>query len=226
MGMLLALFAYGAYAVFTGRIAWRILIVLESSKHSEGRPSLKRTPITLPKAMGDMFLFSRLFHVNPRLWIGEWVFHLSFLLVLLRHLRYVVRPVPEWVSALQPVGICAGYVLPVSLLYILAMKLEVEEKKYVSSFNFFLLAIVFFMSITGLLMRTLARPDIAAVKNYMIGIFIFAPSVLPDGAIFGIHFITALVLLAYLPTHTFSAPFSVMEARRREDGLWLLMHED
>ena len=45
----------------------------------------------------DVVFLGRVFVVNPALWFGEWVFHASFLLVLLRHLRYFLDPVPAWV---------------------------------------------------------------------------------------------------------------------------------
>jgi len=224
MGILLALCTYCAYAIFTCRIVWRILTVLERSAHFNRDVLSKTPPVTILKAAVDIFFFPRLFRLNPRLWIGEWIFHLSFLLVILRHLRYMVSPMPEWVSVLQPFGICAGFTLPFSLLYILAVKGVVEKKRYVSSFNVLFLGMMLFMSITGIMMRTVVRTDIVAIKNYMIGIFSFAPGILPKSALFGIHFATALCLLAYLPAHVFAAPLSVLSAREREDGLKSLMH--
>lgn len=225
MGIFLALCAYGAYAIFTYRIVWRILILLRPSLQSDrGTVYDSQTTLSLAQSVLDILLLSRLFRVNKRLWVGEWIFHLSFSLVILRHLRYVLNPVPGWIIALQTVGICAGYVLPVSLLYILAVKVATEKKKYISSFNFFLLGILLFMSLTGILMKSIVRPDVVGIKNYMIAVFTFAPGVLPEGGLFGAHFIAALILLVYLPAHIFAAPFSVMEARKREDGLRLLMH--
>lgn len=225
MGILLASCAYGAYVVFTYRIVWRIVLLCGPSPRRERNAVLRgQTALALAKSMGDIFLLSRLFRTNPRLWIGEWIFHLSFLLVILRHLRYIVNPVPEWVFALQPVGICAGYVLPFSFLYILSVKLALEKKKYLSSFNFFFLGLLLIISFTGLLMRIIVRPDIVRIKDFMIGIFTFAPGISPEGCLFGLHFIVAFVFLVCLPTHIFAAPFSVLNARQRDAGLKSLLH--
>jgi Ni,Fe-hydrogenase I cytochrome b subunit len=60
----------------------------------------------------------------------------------------------------------------------------------------------------------------------MRGIFTFAPAVFPEGYLFVVHFIMAFILLVCLPTHIFAAPFSVVNARQREDGLKLLTHEE
>lgn len=225
MGILLATCAYGAYAVFTYRIAWRILLLCRPSlQRDRNGVSRGQTTLSLAKSIGDILLLSRLFRTNPRLWIGEWIFHFSFLLVVLRHLRYIVNPVPEWVVALQSVGIGAGYVLPFSLLYILSVKLALEKKKYMSSFNFFFLGLLLIMSFTGLLMRLVVRPDIVRIKDFMTGIFTFAPGILPKGSLYSLHFIVAFVLLACLPTHIFAAPFSVVNAKQRDAGLEFLLH--
>jgi nitrate reductase gamma subunit len=174
--------------------------------------------------MVDILILSRLFRANRRLWIGEWIFHLSFFMVILRHLRYVLNPVPEWISSLQPAGIFGGYVLPFSLLYILTVKIANEKEKYISILNFFLLGILLLISITGLLMRTIMRPDIVQIKHFAIGLFGFAPGLPPESWLFYLHFIMVFFLLVCLPTHIFAAPFSVLYARERKDGLKLLMH--
>ena len=178
MRILLPACAYGAYVLFIYRIAWRILILLGPSIQC-GRNCITnfQPTLSLAKSLGDILLLSRLFRATRRLWLGEWIFHLSFFLVILRHLRYVLNPVPEWISSLQPAGIFAGYVLPFSLLYILAMKIALEKEKYMPYLNFLLLGIFLFMSITGLLMRTIMRPDITEIKHFMIGLFSFAPGV-------------------------------------------------
>ena len=39
------------------------------------------------------------------LWLGGWLFHVSFLLIVLRHLRYFTYPIPGWVMSFQQIGI-------------------------------------------------------------------------------------------------------------------------
>ena len=89
----------------------------------------------------SLFL-GRVFMVNPALWFGEWIFHASFLLVLLRHLRYFLNPVPAWVWSMQTPGLIAGYILPLSLAYILIIRLLTTREKYASPANMVLLGLV------------------------------------------------------------------------------------
>lgn len=227
LGLLFALGAYTAYTVLVYRIAWRILIVWKSSGGPEGNLPVKTTPVAVLKAMGEILFLPRLFAVNPRLWIGEWIFHISFFLVILRHLRYVLDPVPGWVSVFQQPGVWAGYILPLSLVYILSIKDAFEE--YRSRLNLTLLGIVIFTSFTGLLSKcpwTSERSDLVAVKGYVVGIFAFAPAIWPGSVLLGVHFLSALVLLACLPTHIFAAPFSLLDSRKRDEDLNLLMHKE
>ena len=72
-------------------------------------------------------------------------------LVALRHLRYFLDPVPAWVWGLQLPGLIAGYVLPVSLVYILAVRIFSEREKYSSPANVLLLALLLAISGIGVL---------------------------------------------------------------------------
>lgn len=182
------------------------------------------TPLLIVKMTADILFFTRLFKTNITLWFWEWLFHFTFLLVIIRHLRYIMNPVPEWVSSLQDFGLIAGYVLPFALLVIFLLKMKIEKKQYVSNYNFFLLGIVLFLSITGLLMKFFFRPDIAGIKFFVIEMFAFKPGVLSDGFLFTAHFAAALVLLVYLPAHIFAAPLTMIEARKRDEELEGVLH--
>lgn len=203
----------------------RLMALQETSSGFHDGNASRTSPLTILKTIGDILFFPRLFRASPRLWFGEFLFHVSFSLVTLRHLRYVLNPVPACVTFLQPLGSFAGYILPLSILCVFIMKTGIERKKYVSRYNFFLLSLVFLISITGLLMRTLVRPDIPGIKDYMISVFTFAPVPLPWNSLFILHYLMAFVLLAFLPTHIFAAPFAVIEARKRDESLGLLMHD-
>lgn len=228
LGILLIITAYICLAIFLLRIIWRIMLLFRVSvKHdSQDTRTSKITLISFLKVIRDVLFLSRLFRVNKPLWIGEWVFHCAFLLVLLRHLRYFLYPVPDWVMGIQQAGLYSGYVLPVSLIYILIIKFVIEKKRYFSSYNFFLLMMLFLSSITGILMQTVIRPDIVEIKHFVLSALIFKSALAPKSTLFIIHFIISLIFLAYLPAHIFAAPYTLMEARKREDGLKLVTHEE
>jgi [DsrC]-trisulfide reductase subunit M len=223
-GVVLTLGYYLSMLILFGNYAVKVFIWTKSKPLNEKvfrKPSVK----ALVLAVCDILSFRRLLIANDLLWIGEWVFHVSFVLVMLRHLRYFVDPVPQWVWSVQPVGVFAGYILPVSLVSILIVKFRIEKKMYVSSYNFLLLVLIFVLSVSGLLMKTIFHPDIVSVKTFTMGIVIFAFAAVPASALFIFHFIVFLALIVNLPTHIFAAPLSLISAREREENMNQVIHE-
>ncbi|MGD0282128.1 MAG: hypothetical protein ABSB95_07180, partial [Dissulfurispiraceae bacterium] len=146
MGTIFSAGAYLTLAVFSAAVFLKTGILWKAAGSSVAgrggaaavsRPSCR----TALKTAGDIFFLTRLLKTNDVLWFGEWLFHCSFLLVVLRHLRYVLYPVPGWVAFLQPAGIIAGYLLPAALLYILISKLAVE-RSYAPLYNLFLVVLL------------------------------------------------------------------------------------
>src|SRR5574341_143573 len=219
--------AYGVYAAFWLRFLAHFFVWWKAVRKLPG--SLPAIPASKIKACavsaGDVFLFGRLLKVNPVLWVGEWVFHASFLLVLLRHLRYFLEPVPAWIWSVQFAGTIAGYILPLSLVYILAVRLFAKREKYSSPANLFLLCLVLAISSLGVLMHALYKPNLVDVKLFALGLACFKPVPAPENALFLVHFSLVLVLVPFLPTHIFPAPLVMLEARKREQGLQRVMHE-
>jgi nitrate reductase gamma subunit len=227
MGTIMIIAVYGVYAAF-----W-IRFFLHTLSWWRGRAEdpvvfLPRKPSTIKTwalTLRDVVLFWRLLNVNPALWCGEYVFHATFLLVALRHLRYFLDPVPFWVLGLQLPGLIAGYVLPVSLVYILAIRFFSEREKYSSLANVLLLALILAISSIGLLMYAFFRPDLVGVKLFALGILSFAPAPMPGGVLFPMHLVLVLGLVVLLPTHIVTAPLVMLEARRRDLGLPKVMHD-
>lgn len=226
MGTLLALGYYAATLAFLYGVLSRFLLLWRAfrSPGPAGRPLTKTTPSAFIKAAGDVLFLGRLLRANDVLWAGEWLFHASFVLVALRHMRFLFEPVPGWIAFIQPAGIVAGYVLPFTLLYILAAKL-CTERRYASSYNFFLLALIFLISVTGILLRTAFRTDSTQVKIFILGALGFRPEAAPADFLFLAHYLLVLVLVFYLPSHIFTAPFVMLDAREREEELKRLIHE-
>ena len=227
MGTILILAAYAAYASFWIRfyahiLVWRRAVRKNPLPASAGVP-LRGKPCAL--AVRDVLLFRRLLMVNPALWIGEWVFHASFLLVLARHLRFFLNPIPLLVWYLQTPGLIAGYLLPLSLLYILIIRLCTKQEKYAAPANVFLLCLVLAISAIGVLMQAQFKPDLIDAKLFIYGIMSFAPAAVPGSVLFMIHFLLVLVLISFLPTHIVTGPIVMLEARKREQALQLVIHE-
>jgi nitrate reductase gamma subunit len=226
MGTLLVILAYLVYAAFWVRLSLHTLVWLKSARQlpryqadDGGRPLVAFVSSGL-----DIIFFRRLFASNKVLWLGSWGFHAAFVFVVLRHLQYFMDPVPDCIWYAQPFGVAAGYVLAFSSFYVVIGR-TLARVRYVSYQNYVILGLLFLISATGLLMRNFFKPDLIDVKSFVMGIVAFRPSPLPYNFFFIAHFSFALILIPYLPFHIFTAPLIAVEARRRQQGLDMVMHE-
>jgi nitrate reductase gamma subunit len=226
MDVLMLLLAYMMYIAFLVRIFTHVRIWLNAAAESATYTPAPRGSFNVcALTVLEVLFFRKLFANDKLLWSGSWLFHLSLFFVLLRHLRYFLEPVPNCFVIIQPYGIFAGYVLLIALVLILSVRLLSGEKRYVSCSNYFILSVLLLLSISGLLMRNFFRPDLLQAKAFILGILTFSPEAVPSGILFYFHFLMALLLLLYVPSHIFTAPLVIAEAARREEGLRMMMHE-
>jgi nitrate reductase gamma subunit len=136
-----------------------------------------------------------------------------------------MNPVPAWVVWAQTPGWIAGFVLPGALLYILAIRLLTGQEKFSSPANLMMLMDVLAIAVTGLLMSTRYRADLTAVKLFALGIVTFNPVAPPLDALFLGHLGLVLALLLYVPSHVFTAPLAMLDARGREGELRRVLHD-
>lgn len=226
MGMLLIAIAYLVYAAFWVRLSLHTLIWYRAARDRGTRhPGVSGGRLLAAStALMDIIFFRRLFSSNKLLWHGSWAFHAAFLLVVLRHLRYFLEPVPECISDLQIFGIVAGYVLVAALAYTALLR-ALPGRRYVYYQNYLVLGLLFLIGATGLLMRNFFRPDLVDVKSFIMGLVAFRPVAPPGNLLFIVHFSLVLLLVPYLPFHIFTAPVIAIEARRRQQGLDMVMHD-
>jgi len=230
VGIVLVIFAYICYAVFILRVIWRIVLLLKIRGNRSSEPQYSGSPegtsfITMLKMGRDIVLLTRLFRVNPLLWIGEWTFHAAFFMILVRHLRFIVDNPSGTLLNLESAGVIAVYLFPMALIYVFIIKLAVEKKKYFSTGNFILLILLLLLAITGIVMKNFIHPDIVDIKIFISHALAFKFRQAPESRLFMIHFIAAFIFLAYVPAHVFAAPLSIMEARKQEEGLDKIIHD-
>ena len=224
MGIILTWGYYLVMLLFIASYIQKISLLL---RKKDELPAV-RSGITLPvaaSAAADILLFRRLFFSNAFLWFGEWLFHSCLALIMVRHLRFFLEPAPSCVAALQTPVVIAGYLLPLSLIYIFIGKLVIEKKSYIASSNFFLLLLLFLSAISGLLMKIWFRTDLVGIKWFSLGMVTFRPVEVPYSPLFVMHFLLFLIVFAYLPSHIAAAPVSLLDARQREKAVRYLMHE-
>lgn len=198
---------YITIAVFLIGVVYRVAVWWS-------RPSPVNIPVfpgqlsvgqAIVRVLSDVILFRTLFRYqgNYILWLGGWIFHVSFLFILLRHLRYFVGgvSVPGWVNALQGIGILAALVISVPLLYLLIRRLVYPELKFITTPpDYVVLLLILGVVITGLFSKYISSPFVVDVKFMMRNLMAFNP-VLPAGvnSAFLVHFFLVQVLAMYLP---------------------------
>lgn len=154
----------------------------------------------------------RLFYGEAKwLWLGAIAFHWSFLIVLLRHMRFFVEPVPKLALLLEsldgffqvgaPVLYLTDIALVVSLLYLLQRRLRDAQVRYISLFtDYFALFLLLGVAISGVWMRYVARFDVVAAKQFALGLTTFSPAVPANpSALFFAHLGLVCALAIYLP---------------------------
>ena len=147
------------------------------------------------------------------LWLFGIVFHYSFLIVVIRHMRLFLNPVPEvvafldWADSMFEIGTPSMYMTTAGLIggaaLLFSRRLVNRHVRYISLANdYFPLVLIFAIGVTGALMRHFLRDgiDIVAIKQLAVGLVTFHPVINGEiGAIFYIHVFLVASLLVYFP---------------------------
>lgn len=147
------------------------------------------------------------------LWGFSLIFHYSFFMIAIRHMRLFMNPVPdvlywlEFVDGLFQVGAPTWYMSDIGILvglgFLFARRLVNVKVRYISLLNdYFPLVLIFAVAVTGILMRYFLRMDIDIVniKQLTVGLVTLQPTIGAEiGAIFYIHLFLVCALLAYFP---------------------------
>ncbi len=145
------------------------------------------------------------------LWLFGLLFHYAFLVIVIRHLRFFVEPIPSLVQIISSVDGFFQMTIPTIFLtdiaflgavtYIFLRRVFIPNVRYISlPADFFPLFLLLGIGITGVLMRNVWKVDLLSVKELAMGLFTFHPSV-PQGigSIFYVHLFLVCVLIAYFP---------------------------
>jgi nitrate reductase gamma subunit len=153
----------------------------------------------------------RLSHLSTKwLWAAGLAFHYSLLVILLRHLRLFMDPVPGFVIALArvdgffQVGLPVVFASTVIFLgaagFLLARRLFLPALRYLSlPADWFALFLFLGIGLSGAFMRHVAKIDVPAAKEMAMSLIHFSPHAVASGAIFYAHLFLVSTLLAYFP---------------------------
>lgn len=147
------------------------------------------------------------------LWLGAMLFHWSMLVIVLRHLRYFIEPVPFFVRILElvdgflffQVGMPVFYTTTLfflgGLTYLLWRRFSSPRVRYISlAADYFPLFLLLGIGISGLWLRHLGKTDVGSIKEFIMGLITFGPVLKSTiSPLFFGHFLLVCILLVYFP---------------------------
>jgi len=152
-----------------------------------------------------------LFKTSTYLWLGAMAFHWSLLIIILRHLRFFLEPVPTVLVVLQrldsilqnlmPIIYISDVVILIALAYLLLRRVVYPQVRYISlPSDYFVVLTILGIAVSGILMRLVYKMDLVRVKEWVMGMLSFHPK-LPEGVglLFYIHLFFISLLIAYFP---------------------------
>ena len=148
------------------------------------------------------------------LWLFALAFHYTFLVVLLRHARFFLDPLPlpfevlenidTFIQVGHPTISMSSFVLLAAVLFLFIRRVYLPNIRMISlASDYFPLFLIFGIAFSGILMRYFTKVDVTAAKELSYGLVSFSlPSIAKMqeiGSIFYIHLLFVSVLLAYFP---------------------------
>lgn len=147
------------------------------------------------------------------LWLAGLAFHWSFLIILVRHLRFFIEKVPfpikmmEGLDSFLQVGAPLFYisdaVILLAVTYLFLRRVFIPQMRYISlPADYFPLYLILGIAASGVLMRYFFKTNVTGVKQLAMGLVSFGPDpkLLGEiGVIFYVHLFLISVLFAYFP---------------------------
>lgn len=145
------------------------------------------------------------------LWLAGMAFHWSFLTIVLRHLRFFFADVPLFVQKIEgldgflqvgaPLLYITDVVIVAAATYLFIRRVVIPQIKYISlPADYFPLFLILGIAITGVMMRYFTRIHVVGIKELMMGVVTFNPT-MPEGIgpLFFVHLFLVSTLLVYFP---------------------------
>jgi nitrate reductase gamma subunit len=152
-----------------------------------------------------------LFKTSTLLWLGAMAFHWSLLVILVRHLRFFLEPVPSAVVILQrvdsifqnllPILYISDVIILIALSYLFFRRFINLQVRYISlPSDYFVLLGIAGIVISGIFMRVIYRVDLVQVKEWVMAMIRLSP-LPPKGVnlLFYVHLFFVSLLISYFP---------------------------
>jgi nitrate reductase gamma subunit len=145
------------------------------------------------------------------LWLGGLAFHWTFLIVLVRHFRLFLEPVPFLIEIIEsldgffqvgaPVLYLTDLIFLGAVTFLFLRRVIIPQVRYISlAADYFPLFLIGAIGASGVLMRYFLKTDVVGIKELTMGLITFNP-VVPQtvGTIFYIHLFLVSALFVYFP---------------------------
>ena len=148
---------------------------------------------------------------NKWLWAAGLAFHYSFLVILIRHLRFFMEPIPGFVISLTtvdgflqlglPAVLTTGVIFVGAVTFLLLRRFASAQLRYISlPTDYFPLFLLLAIGASGLWLRHITKIDVPAVKAMVMGLLQLSPKPAESlGTLFYAHLFLVSTLLAYFP---------------------------
>lgn len=202
MTLFFAILFYLAFAILIAGVAYKIY----DFARTPAPLSIPTTPAPTTRSgvafrmAREVVLFESLFKGNLWIWLFGWMFHMGLFLVLVRHLRYFIEPIPAWLAFVQPFGKYAAFMMVAGLAGLWARRFLVERIRYISTPSDHLwLAMLLVIGLTGLAMTFVMHVDVVGVKAFFMGLLSFDLQALPAQPGLIIHLLLVALLMILFP---------------------------
>jgi nitrate reductase gamma subunit len=145
------------------------------------------------------------------LWMAGLAFHWTFLIILVRHLRLFLEPVPSSIKIVEaldsffqvgaPLLYLTDVIFLLAVTYLLLRRLFIPTLRYISlPADYFPLFLIIGIGATGVLTRYFLKVNVVGVKELTMGLVTLSPKI-PEGigVLFYIHLFLVSILFAYFP---------------------------
>ncbi len=148
---------------------------------------------------------------NKYLWLGGLLFHWSLLIILIRHSRFFLEPVPSAILFIQDIDgliqapvmmlYITDFLILIGLSYLFLRRIVWPQVRYISlAADYFAVLLILAVAVSGVLMKLFFRVDVQGVKEMAISALSFRPVAIEGiGVSFYVHLFLVSALIAYFP---------------------------
>jgi nitrate reductase gamma subunit len=202
MTALFAILFYAATAIMAVGLAFKVVQYARTPAPLKipTTPAPVTTGGVVLRILREVVLFESLFKSNKWIWLFGYMFHAALLLAMMRHLRYFIHPVWDWVALVQPFGMYAGFAMLAGLGALWFRRIFVQRIRYISGpSDHLMLVLLIGITVSGLAMSFVARTDIIALKQFMLGLMRLDWQPMPTEPILMAHLGMVIALMIVFP---------------------------